>query len=91
MKLKEKVSCSKHQKHRSCEEKQLCSAEVAQTVEAAKETAAPISSNEERFYSPLVKNMAKAEGIAQAELDAIPGTGKDGRVTKERYVRLFKN
>ena len=57
-------------------------AEVAQTVVAAQETAAPISSNGERFYSPLVKNMAKAECIAQAELDTVPGTGKDGRVTK---------
>ena len=57
-------------------------AEVAQTVVAAQETTAPISSNGERFYSPLVKNMAKAEGIAQAELDAVPGTGKEGRVTK---------
>ncbi len=40
-----------------------------------------ISSNE-RFYSPLVKNIAKQEGISQNELDAIPGTGKEGRVTK---------
>ena len=36
-----------------------------------------------RFYSPLVKNIAKKEGIGLDELEAIPGTGKDGRVTKE--------
>lgn len=36
----------------------------------------------ERFYSPLVRNIAQKEGIAQAELDSIPGTGKEGRVTK---------
>lgn len=57
-------------------------AEVAQTVVAAKETAQPVISSGDRFYSPLVKNIAKEEGISQAELDTIPGTGKDGRVTK---------
>lgn len=57
-------------------------AEVAQTVVAAKETAAPIESTGERFYSPLVKNIAKQEGISQSELDTVAGTGKDGRVTK---------
>lgn len=35
-----------------------------------------------RFYSPLVRSIASKEGIGQAELDAIPGTGKGGRVTK---------
>lgn len=57
-------------------------AEVAQTVVAAKATAEPVVSSGDRFYSPLVKNIAKQEGISQAELDAIAGTGKDGRVTK---------
>ncbi|GAB4156845.1 MAG: dihydrolipoamide acetyltransferase family protein [Winogradskyella sp.] len=56
--------------------------EVAQTVVAAKETVQPVISSGDRFYSPLVKNIAKEEGISQAELDTIPGTGKDGRVTK---------
>ncbi len=57
-------------------------AEVAQTVVAAKAAAEPVVSSGDRFYSPLVKNIAKQEGISQAELDAIAGTGKDGRVTK---------
>ncbi len=35
-----------------------------------------------RFYSPLVMSMAKEEGISMQELEKIPGTGKDGRVTK---------
>ena len=56
--------------------------EVAKTVEAAQEAAAAIVSSGERFYSPLVKNIAKKEGITQGELDALLGTGKDGRVTK---------
>jgi 2-oxoglutarate dehydrogenase E2 component (dihydrolipoamide succinyltransferase) len=36
----------------------------------------------DRFYSPLVKNIAKEEGISLAELDTIAGSGKEGRVTK---------
>lgn len=57
-------------------------AAITQTIVTAQETVTPITSTGERFYSPLVKNIAKAEGIAQAELNSIPGTGKDGRVTK---------
>ncbi len=40
-------------------------------------------SEDGRFYSPLVKNIAKEEGISMAELSKIPGSGKGNRVTKE--------
>ena len=56
--------------------------QVADTVVAAKAVATPVVSTEDRFYSPLVRNIAKKEGIVQAELDTIPGTGNEGRVTK---------
>ena len=36
----------------------------------------------DRFYSPLVKNMATKEGVTIKELEGIKGSGKDGRVTK---------
>jgi len=36
-----------------------------------------------KFYSPLVRTIAKNEGVAMAELEAIPGTGQGGRVTKK--------
>ena len=39
-------------------------------------------SNGDRFYSPLVRNIARKEGVTQNELDSISGTGKDNRVTK---------
>jgi len=65
--------------------------EVSKTVEAAQEVVTPLASSEDRFYSPLVKNMAKEEGVAQAELDTIPGTGKDGRVTKNDMLSYLKN
>ena len=38
--------------------------------------------NTDKFYSPLVKSIAKEEGISLTELDSIKGTGQDGRVTK---------
>ena len=36
-----------------------------------------------RFYSPLVLNIATSEGIAMSELEHIPGTGNEGRLTKK--------
>ncbi|WP_242132715.1 dihydrolipoamide acetyltransferase family protein [Aestuariivivens marinum] len=56
---------------------------VEQTISIARETvSSAFTSNDSRFYSPLVKNIAKEEGVSQEELGAINGTGKDGRVTK---------
>lgn len=43
-----------------------------------------------RFYSPLVKSIAKEENISFAELSKIPGSGKDGRVTKEDMLGYLK-
>lgn len=40
-----------------------------------------------RFYSPLVKNIAKRENISMAELDQVVGTGKEGRVTKNDILK----
>ncbi|MFM7667085.1 MAG: dihydrolipoamide acetyltransferase family protein [Bacteroidota bacterium] len=48
-------------------------------------------SNSDKFYSPLVKSMASKEGISIAELDAIQGSGKDGRVTKNDVVAYLEN
>jgi len=56
--------------------------QVEQTIAKAKDAITTVVSNGDRFYSPLVKNIAKAEGLSQSELDRITGTGKDGRVTK---------
>jgi 2-oxoglutarate dehydrogenase E2 component (dihydrolipoamide succinyltransferase) len=45
-------------------------------------TATP-SSNGNRFYSPLVLNIAAQEGVSLSELEKMPGTGNEGRVTKK--------
>ena len=43
---------------------------------------ATLSNTGNRFYSPLVLNIAAKEGIGMAELENLPGTGNEGRVTK---------
>jgi 2-oxoglutarate dehydrogenase E2 component (dihydrolipoamide succinyltransferase) len=44
-----------------------------------------------RFYSPLVKNIAIQEGISVEELDKIPGTGAEGRLTKDDLLNYLQN
>ena len=67
---------------------------IMQTVVSAQESiAAPALatdySQSDKFYSPLVKNIAKQEGISLAQLDQISGTGKDGRVTKNDILAFI--
>lgn len=45
---------------------------------------------ENRFYSPLVKNIANQEGISNNELDQIPGTGAEGRLTKDDLLAYIQ-
>ncbi|HQE11815.1 MAG TPA: E3 binding domain-containing protein [Flavipsychrobacter sp.] len=44
-----------------------------------------------KFYSPLVLNIAGKEGIGMAELERIPGTGNEGRVTKKDILQYVAN
>ena len=69
-------------------------AEVEKTVEKAAEiVSTPISktSDSGKFYSPLVRNIAKKENISMSELETISGSGKDGRVTKEDMLSYIEN
>jgi 2-oxoglutarate dehydrogenase E2 component (dihydrolipoamide succinyltransferase) len=68
-------------------------AEVTKTVDAAKESVATPEdfSDSDKFFSPLVKNIATAEGVSVSELEMISGTGKDGRVTKNDILEYIKN
>jgi len=45
----------------------------------------------DRFYSPLVKNIAAQENISIAELNRIPGSGSDGRLTKDDLLSYINN
>ena len=48
------------------------------------------SSKKKRFYSPLVKSIAKKENISNEQLDSIKGSGKEGRVTKADILNYLK-
>lgn len=63
-------------------------------MEQAQQLVTPVaqpSPSDARFYSPLVKNIAKQENISPSELATVPGTGKDGRVTKRDIILYVKN
>jgi 2-oxoglutarate dehydrogenase E2 component (dihydrolipoamide succinyltransferase) len=49
------------------------------------------TSEASRFYSPLVKNIAKEEGISISELETINGSGSNGRVTKQDILAYVEN
>ena len=48
------------------------------------------TSREDTYFSPLVKSIAKKEGLSAAELQQIPGTGKNGRVTKKDMLHFLQ-
>ncbi|MEZ2335857.1 dihydrolipoamide acetyltransferase family protein [Mucilaginibacter sp. RCC_168] len=52
---------------------------------------APAFKSEGRFYSPLVRNIASQEGISTDELDKIPGSGSDGRLTKDDLLSYLQH
>ena len=68
-------------------------AAIENSVTQAQEIAAPTlsTSDANRFYSPLVMNIARTEGVSMQQLETIPGTGQDGRVTKRDILAFVKN
>lgn len=60
--------------------------EAVKSAEAATDFSAS-----DRFYSPLVKNIAKTENITIEELNGIAGSGKDGRVTKNDILKFLED
>lgn len=66
---------------------------IEKSVASVKESvAAPVNfADSEKFLSPLVKNIAKEEGVSLAELESIIGTGKEGRVTKNDILEYVQN
>ncbi len=59
-------------------------------IKAVESTKTIITNSTDRFYSPLVKSMASSEGIEMSEMEVIPGSGKDGRVTKSDMISYIK-
>ena len=66
-------------------------ASIKEDDSKVEEAIADMSSPSGKFYSPLVKNIAKKEKIGIDELEAIKGTGKDGRVTKNDILAFLEN
>lgn len=68
--------------------------EKAAPVET-KQTEQPLKASEpqksSRFYSPLVKNIAKQENIPLEELESLPGSGQNGRLRKEDLIGYIEN
>jgi 2-oxoglutarate dehydrogenase E2 component (dihydrolipoamide succinyltransferase) len=73
-------------------------APAQQTTSSTAVTSVPVTQSEnidfagsDKFYSPLVKSIAKEEGISLSELDSIKGTGQEGRVTKSDIIAYLPN
>jgi len=67
-------------------------AAIEKQIEAAQPVSEPLNNDGgSRFYSPLVLNIARAEGISMSQLESLPGTGKDGRVTKADILDFVAN
>lgn len=65
--------------------------ELEADIKKAVETAAPLSPAEGgRFYSPLVLSIARQENISREELEKIPGTGQNQRVTKDDMLSYME-
>lgn len=65
--------------------------EVPFVPKATPVTAGGGDAGESRFYSPLVLNIARKEGISMTELESLPGSGRGGRVTKKDILGYVKN
>ena len=70
---------------------QVVAEKIEEEIAQVKESVQKIENNGERFYSPLVRSIASEEGLSIEELDSIPGSGKDGRVTKTDLLNYLKN
>ena len=64
---------------------------IQDTIVEAKVQASPVNNGGDRFYSPLVLNIARKEGISMSQLESLPGSGKEGRVTKKDILAYVKN
>ncbi|RYF97879.1 MAG: 2-oxo acid dehydrogenase subunit E2, partial [Chitinophagaceae bacterium] len=73
------------------EEKQETIPGLEQLSEEKPAVAQTNFTSSERFYSPLVKNIASQENISIAELDSIKGSGADGRLNKDDLLNYISN
>ena len=70
---------------------EISSEDIPYTPPAPAAQAHPVTVGSPRFYSPLVLKIAQEEGISMSELETIPGTGQDGRVSKKDILSYLQN
>lgn len=66
-------------------------AEVVSTHQTTNYKPQTTNGSANRFYSPLVLNIAASEGVSMSELENIPGTGNEGRVTKKDILQYVSD
>jgi len=82
----------KESKSKAEEEKQEAQAQEKSEPATADEGSEPQRvGSDGRFFSPLVRSIAKEEGISQEELESIEGSGKDNRVTKDDVLQYLED
>lgn len=89
----EKTDASAQQEVPKAAEEDKAKMEKASTSEATSQEAPATGGDfkdSDRFYSPLVKSIAKEENISVSELESIKGSGKEGRVTKDDVLAFLK-
>lgn len=72
-------------------EEEIIAENILKEIEVIQDISTPKLSSTSRFYSPLVMTIAQKENISQQELDAIPGTGLENRVTKNDILSYLEN
>jgi len=75
----------------SVEEKTEDVEEISEPESVTEASIEKVSSSVDRFYSPLVRTIAREENITQSELDSIQGSGANGRVQKKDVLLFLEN
>ena len=94
--LEDKKSKNKKDKVENSKEETIEVKEIEETIDKTiksldiPEKDQKTNSKKKRFYSPLVKSIAKKENISNEQLDSIKGSGKEGRVTKSDILNYLK-
>jgi len=94
--LEDKKSKTKKDKVENSKEETIEVKEIEETIDKTiksldiPEKDQKTNTKKKRFYSPLVKSIAKKENISNEQLDLIKGSGKEGRVTKADIINYLK-
>lgn len=87
----EEAAVEQKEEAKAGESQKESSAEKSTDESGGKETTAPTREMSNRFYSPLVRTIAKEENISAEELESIEGSGANGRVQKKDILEYIEN